>query len=120
MDLHRIKIIFRVGDQIANGTIVRQLTPRRLIVRPVEGDHTLDCEQTYKIILARTNAVARGGLADGVGFFMVNPDWNYYENGEYFPFPSEYVYKFDDTHVWTLAGHRHKWDDVRPIFIDDA
>lgn len=120
MDFHRIKIIFRVGDEIASGTIVSQLTPRRLIVRPVEGEHGLDCEQTYKIILARTNAVARNALADGVGTFLVNPEWTYFEDGDHHPFPSEYVYKFDDAHVWTLAGHRHKWQDVRPIFIDDA
>ncbi len=119
MDIHRIKIIFRIGDEIAKGTIVKQLTPRRLIVRPVEGDHTLDCQQTYKITLARTTAVARNELADGVGIFLVNPDWNHHENGEFVPFPSEYVYKFDETFVWTLAGHKHRWSDVVPIYIDD-
>lgn len=119
MDAQRIKIIFRVGDEIATGTIVKQLTPRRLIVRPVEGEHALDCNQTYKVALARTNAVVET-LADGLATFLVNPDWNYYEDGEYFPFPSEHVYKFDDTHVWTLKGHRHKWKNVTPIFIDDV
>lgn len=115
MDQHRIKIIFRIGDEIATGTIVKQLTPRRLIVRPAAGDHGLDCRQTFKIILARTNRVVADGLADGVGFLMVNPRWE--QDGA--PFPSEYVYKFDETFCWTLVGHRHRWENVEPIYIDD-
>lgn len=108
MDLTRVKVTFKIGDDITEGTIVQQLTPRRLIVKSAKGE-------THKIILARTLALVRT-LTDGVGYFVVEPQWE--QKGV--PFPQEHVYKFDQSYCWTTEGHKYEWEEVRPIYIDDA
>ena len=96
MDLSRIPIQFHDGDRLVYGKIEAQLTPRRLVV------------SGRKVILARTKKSVEEGCTLGEATIMVWPQWE--QHGK--DFAAENVFKFDETHCWTVQGHKYRWSDV--------